>query len=62
MSRRPPVKQAAGSESAVSVCSGRKTGTYVPPQGKARAHYSNRKRNGQRRPDGEHNVVDAPPG
>src|SRR6218665_1041587 len=42
----PPVKQATGSASAVSVCSGRKTGTCVPPQGKAKAHHSNRKGNG----------------
>src|SRR6218665_712286 len=57
--RRPPVKQAAGSEGAVSVCSRRKAGTCVPPQGKVGAHHSNRKENGQCRPDGEHNVADA---
>src|SRR6218665_1725252 len=57
--RQPPVKQAAGSEGAVSVCSRRKAGTCVPPQGKVRAHHSNRKGNGQCRPDGEHNVADA---
>jgi len=43
----------------LSVCSRCKAGTCVPPQGKGRAHHSNRKGNGQRRPDGEHNVVDA---
>jgi len=53
-----PVRQATGSEGAVSVCSGRKTGTCVPPQGKVRADYSNQG-TGNYRPDGEHNVVDA---
>jgi len=62
VSWRPPVKQANGLDGAVSVCSRRKAGTCMPPQRKGRAHYSKRKGNGQRRPDGEHNVVDAPRG
>src|SRR6218665_3072670 len=57
VSWRPPVKQATGSEGAISVCSGRKTRTCVPPHRKGRAYHSNRKGNGQRRPDGEHNDV-----